>query len=422
MLVLGSNDKDIEALSSLLTDEALSSLMQDRPSLLSYNKENSGLVFESEKEKKIQNDEEAQDYYNRLMKSVEYKFDDNAVRMELQNNRSVKELMTKARESKSEFTETINSLRKSLAKNLDISLENIEETIRKELKGYERTVEKTVADYHGDLSRILDVNGGTLTFQTRNEAESAFSEAIKVLDNKVANSKAKKTSYGYKDYKINIQMDNGFIGEMIFLDEDTMWAKDHLGHDIYDVGRKFEPYIEPKNRAKYEAIFGEELLVKIKRLDSALAEWSTKYYENSHDIKLGQYDNEGFRANLYAISSEITPLVRQLRENFSSSYSVGLSSYTLPSEVDLSMDISSLSSSLLNAVSQISKYLTAIVENASTTNITQNSAIDNEEKTNVNPNIYNKNINFIKRSEVSVLVPYTTEQMVGRIRVGKPTG
>jgi len=33
---------------------------------------------------------------------------------------------------------------------------------------------------------------------------------------------------------------------------------------------------------------------------------------------------------------------------------------------------------------------------------------------------YNKNIDFLRDSETSVLVPYTTEQMVGRIRVGKP--
>lgn len=189
--------------------------------------------------------------------------------------------------------------------------------------------------------------------------------------------------------------------------------KEHLGHDIYDEGRKFEPYIEPKNVAKYKALFGEATWSMISSLNDALAAWSTKYYENAHDIKQGQYDMEGFRANLYAISSEITPLSNQLRENFSSSYSVGLSSYTLPSEVDLSMETSPLAESLLNAVSQISKYLTAIENASDTSNVTQEQS--EVKKTGDTTTSYNKNVDYTY-AQGSLLVPYTTEQILGRIK------
>ena len=69
---------------------------------------------------------------------------------------------------------------------------------------------------------------------------------------------------------------------------------------------------------------------------------------------------EGFRVTFRAVSSEITELVSQLRQNLSLSSGDGESSYTLPSEVDLNMEISQVEESLLNAVSQISKYLTDI--------------------------------------------------------------
>lgn len=40
-------------------------------------------------------------------------------------------------------------------------------------------------------------------------------------------------------------------------------------------------------------------------------------------------------------------------------------------------------------------------------------------KSDVNPSIYGKNVDFL-RSTASTLVPYTTEQPVGRIKVGSP--
>jgi uncharacterized membrane protein len=77
---------------------------------------------------------------------------------------------------------------------------------------------------------------------------------------------------------------------------------------------------------------------------------------------------EGFRVNFRAVSSEITELVSQLRQNLSLSSGEGESSYTLPSEVDLNMEISQVEESLLNAVSQISKYLTDIKKASDTSN------------------------------------------------------
>lgn len=168
--------------------------------------------------------EEGLVYYMDEVSKKGFKFEDNVKRMNLSDPTSLSELIGKATESQSQFKEVSVNLQEELRKRLNIK--NVELTSREGLKGIYRIVQKSVNDYNGDLSRIFDVNGGTLTFNIFSEAENAFNEAKDILGDKVALSKAVQTSYGYKDFKINIEMDNGFIGEMILLDKDTMWAKE----------------------------------------------------------------------------------------------------------------------------------------------------------------------------------------------------
>ena len=319
-------------------------------------------------------DEEGVVYYEDLMSTHELKIANDVKRMELNDKTSFLELLNKGRESETEFKEVCNKLYNTILKGLGIKKEDLSITLRDGLKGNERIIFKTVKDYTGDFSRIFDVNGGTLTFKTIKESSQGWEIAKKYLGDKVANDKATVTRLGYKDFKINMKMDNGFIGEMIFIDEDMMWAKEKgLGHDIYIVERPLEEYVD-ETKEDYESnlkFFGEKIRNQISLLDDAICEWSTKYYDNSHDIRFGQYDMEGFRVNFRAVSSEITELVSQLRQNLSLSSGDGESSYTLPSEVDLNMDISQVEESLLNAVSQISKYLTDIKKASDTSNVTQ---------------------------------------------------
>ncbi len=331
-----------------------------------YRKENSGLVFESgEQQSEIKTIEEAE---IKLQKGIEriggVEIEEGSTRMGVS---SIRELYTLAKEAQQEFTDTIINLSKELG------LDEEKVSYRTELKKFSRVIEKTLSDYTGDIGRVLDVNGATFTLNNINEATEIYEKAVALLGDSIVKKKAHVGDDGYRDFKINFKTSNGFVGELIILDKATMWEKDKgIGHDIYNVTRALNDYnIDDKNKQKYGEVFSKEVLNSIEKLNNDLKEWSKKAYTNAEALMNGQYDNEGFNANLYAISSDITELSAMLRRNLDLSYSVGESAYTLPSEVRLSMDNSRDSSSLLNAVSQISKYLTDIV-NSYTTNIIQN--------------------------------------------------
>lgn len=307
--------------------------------------------------------EEAQAGYEEAIKKNGVKIEEGTVRM---NVSSVTDLYKLAEEAAPEFKETIENLAKKLG------IENV--SFRKNLKKFDRTIAKAVDDYKGDIGRVIDINGATFTFNTKEDAREAVSLIEKELGNKLVRKKDKPGQDGYGDIKLSIKTSNGFIGELILLDEDTQWMKkEGIGHDIYEESRKLSPYFDAKDNKdkEYEALFGDSLYENISELRDSLFEWSRKAYENAGKIRIGQYDNEGFTANFKAVASSIIGLESTLRENIDTSYSEGLSSITLPSEVALSTYSSQVESSLLKAVSQISKYLTDI-EQSSNSNNTQN--------------------------------------------------
>ncbi len=325
------------------------------------------LYQEEKKEPKYKTVEEAEAALTEYRNKNGFKIDENSIRV---NAADVHELYRLAEDARGEFTDTINSLKKELGIPDNMSF------ARPNLKGFDRVIEKAVNDYGGDVGRVIDVNGATFMTDSYAAAESSYNKALDSLGDKVVKKKVCITSAGYRDFKVNFKTSNGFIGELIILDENTAWVKDHIAHEIYNENRKLEPYLkEEKGEYKrYQSLFGMGVWNSIKSLSLSLDAWSRKAYENAEALRKGQYDNAGFAANLYAVSSDITELSRQLRSNFDASYSVGLSTYTLPSDATLNMDISQDSSSLLNGVSQISKYLTAIENNSSNPNVTQNVA------------------------------------------------
>ncbi len=278
---------------------------------------------------------------------------------------TVQELYATAEGAQSEFASIINNLQEVLG------LEKDRVASRVTLKKSNRVIEKAVNDYKRDIGRVVDVNGSTFTASTYEEAKSYYDKTLNILGDKVVKKKELVTPSGYKDFKINFKTSNGFIGELIILDENTAWMKNKgIGHKIYEETRKLEPYLKKESYKKYQAIFGTSVWESISKLNYSLNAWSKKAYENAEAIRKGQYDNAGFTANLYAISSDITELSDQLRSNIDPSYGVSSSSYTLPSDATLNIVISPETESLLYASSQISKYVTAI-EKASNSNVTQ---------------------------------------------------
>ena len=327
---------------------------------------------QEEEEQDYASIEEAEEVYNRELERIGgRKILEGSLRMDVS---SVAELFNLAEEASDEFRSIVADIAEKFG------FENV--SYRPVLKWYKRTIEKAINDYEGDLGRVLDVNGATIVLPSIPATIENFERIKAALGDKLVKSKRTDTPYGYKDFKFNFRTSNGFIGELILVDENTAWMKDNedgIGHDIYAQGRKLEPYLkqEKEQYKRYQELFGMDVWSGIKALDRELGAWSTTAYENAKAIKEGQYDSEGFRANWKAVSDEITELSRQLRSNFAASYSDGLSSYTLPSGDLLNTESSQVSSSLLKGVSQISKYLTAIVENSSTESIPQNGQTGN---------------------------------------------
>lgn len=286
------------------------------------------------------------------------------------NVSTVPELYALAEGAKAEFSETIKKLQNIFG----LSDDRVHS--RTSLKKSNRVVEKAVNDYGRDVGRVIDVNGSTFSFDNYANAEDSYNKALDYLGDAVVKKKAFISKSGYKDFKINFKTSNGFIGELILIDENIAWMKDNgIGHDIYEVLRKYEPYVKEENgnSEKYKALFGEQIWNAIDKIFKDLNEWSKKAYDNAKAIRNGQYDKPGFKANLYAVSSDITELSSQLRSNIDASYLVGLSSYTLPSESTLNMVTGPIESSLLNALSQMSKYVTDI-ETTSNQNVSQNTS------------------------------------------------
>ncbi len=362
--------------SSNIDDKRLLSLLQEKnngksvKSLKQTNLSSSDNILYQSYNDEFSTADEAQEELNRMIEKFGAPvIEEGKIRM---NVSTVQELYALAEEAQPEFTSIINNLQ------IELGIEKDRVSSRDTLKKNNRVLEKTVNDYKRDIGRVLDVNGSTFTLNNFANAESTYRKALEILGKEpVANNKECNTPAGYKDFKINIRTSNGFIGELIILDENTAWMKNEgIGHKIYDVTRKFEPYLKEESGVykKYQSLFGMGVWNAIKRLNDSLNEWSKKAYENAEAIRKGQYDNAGFAANLYAVSSDITELFNQLRSNRAASYAEGLSSYTLPSDATLNIDNSQDSSSLLYASSQISKYLTAIENNSSNSNVTQNSA------------------------------------------------
>lgn len=142
---------------------------------------------------------------------------------------------------------------------------------RSSLKGFDRVIEKAINDYEGDVGRVIDVNGATFMLDNLENAKASYLKAVDILSDKIVKKKELVTTSGYKDFKINFKTSNGFIGELIILDEDTAWMKDEgVGHKTYEETRKLEPYLKKESYKKYQSLLGMEVWRGISKLNDSL--------------------------------------------------------------------------------------------------------------------------------------------------------
>jgi len=107
------------------------------------------------------------------------------------------------------------------------------------LKGRTRAQQKAENEKGGDYSRLTDVVGSTILFDTEAEVIKFFDGIVK--DPRVVraeNRYAKPQKSGYRDIIINLTMSNGHIVELQANTKTMAWAKEEgISNDLYNVTR-----------------------------------------------------------------------------------------------------------------------------------------------------------------------------------------
>ena len=169
--------------------------------------------------------------------------------------------------------------------------------------------DKANRDYRGDISRVVDLIGGTCVMR----ADGDFYDAVKAIRKMLATpefkgcsvAKVKKLGFEtmapqYRDIKVSVRFANGGIGEIILVEETINDAKfNRGGHDIYDIMRELDPLIDGNEAAT--------------RAYSALEKLSALVYQTDSVV-----DAESFAHSKSKASSALEAL-RPLRKSFSSS-------------------------------------------------------------------------------------------------------
>ena len=168
--------------------------------------------------------------------------------------------------------------------------------MRKTLKGRERALQKTMEDNDGDAGKLLDVFGGTLIMPDNadfSQVVSAVKEAGMEMA-RIKNGYKAHDPYGYADIKLNVQMPNGFIGEIILIEEHMMRMKEGPGHKIYEVGRNLEIEL---NQNKDNPDYGEKRRQLVTRYVESLQQLSRAYYGNQGQDSINEAEQKARNAH-----------------------------------------------------------------------------------------------------------------------------
>lgn len=163
--------------------------------------------------------------------------------------------------------------------------------MRQTLKGRARALQKTVGDNKGDAEKLLDVFGGTLIMPDSADFSQVISEVREsgMTIARIKNGYKAHDPYGYADIKLNVQMPNGFIGEIILIEEHMMRMKEGPGHKIYEVGRTLQDELE---RNETNPAYSKPRRRLVTGYVEALQKLSRSYYGNQgqEPIKMAEQE------------------------------------------------------------------------------------------------------------------------------------
>ncbi len=167
--------------------------------------------------------------------------------------------------------------------------------MRQTLKGRARALQKTVGDNYGDAGKLLDVFGGTLIMPDSADFSQVISEVREsgMTIARIKNGYKAHDPYGYADIKLNVQMPNGFIGEIILIEEHMMRMKEGPGHKIYEVGRTLQNEL---NQNKDNPDYGKKRRQLVTGYVETLQQLSRAYYGNQGSEPIREAEQEARKA------------------------------------------------------------------------------------------------------------------------------
>ena len=414
LLVLGSNDSQVENLLNQLGDEELSSLMANRPtSSLMYRKENSGLVFENKNGIiNTGNNKSSEGFDEYAEQRIEY---DGESGYETDDNSN------RANDNRGLQADSQGQMRVSERHQyaMGLSTAGLQGTARR-FEGNE--LRRGAGNYVGrPLANAKLTNLIKTKFNKKEVSDVAFVQ----LDKTVANmqyfsdklEKARTGKFGYfVDGKSVEELMNPKTEVYLSDDGKTGFVieRDYHGHEgvnnIAGVFNYSEDGVKPKNGVVSVLINaiqqgGNALDCFADGLETMYAQIGfVPYAKNPFAVEYAIGDENWERDYLSKNKELPSVMAMYFAYNDINDYARNMKNIDIVSlfeNVPIADDYDKMLDSRDEFVQQ-QKNNQQVAE------------------TNADPNIYTKNIDFIRDSETSVLVPYTTEQMVGRIRVGKP--
>lgn len=125
---------------------------------------------------------------------------------------------------------------------------------REGLKSRERALEKINADYNGDASKLLDIAGSKVVYNSVDELYNAlklFDDNFEILKIK---DRIQNPINGYRDILMNIKMKNGHIVEFRLHLKEMDEIAEGIGHKLYEQQRSIEAISKTRNLTKEEKI------------------------------------------------------------------------------------------------------------------------------------------------------------------------
>lgn len=152
------------------------------------------------------------------------------------------------------------------------------------IKGVDRVIEKSIAEYGGDVTKIKDLVRSTIVVDSQQQIDDVvkmISERYEInpdTSRNLFNSNAVASKDGYRDAKFNVMLDGGQMMEIQINTPQMMMAKDKV-HDLYKERRTLEAKIVKENRHATP-----DELVEMNRLNSEMKSIYDAAFDSSNKV------------------------------------------------------------------------------------------------------------------------------------------